>query len=285
MILLDGFYYLHCCGYALADLVTRTGKPTGMEFGFLKGIEALKRFFKDDLIVCWEGKNNFRYKIDPEYKVNRNKHAKLLKYDRVAEFKELLSMVVATAEMEGLEGDDVIASLAGRWDKTIIYSSDKDLLQLVSKDPKIVQVPTFQCRKDPRTVKWIAKKYFGLRPDQLLTFFAFTGDKVDNIPGAKRVQKAKIAAAIRNGYKPENLSDFELFSTYELFILEEHYNSGRFQKNIELITLRKESNIQVTERDWQPEKIGEWLEMMEFRTLKLCEQCGVKVTIREDEEF
>ena len=285
IILLDGFYYLHSCAYSLADLQTTKGQPTGMEFGFLKGIEALKRFFKDDLIICWEGKNNFRYKIDSEYKANRNKHAKALPFDRINNFKKFLTMVARSAEMEGLEGDDIIASLAGRWKKTIIYSSDKDLLQLVSNNPLIVQVPVFHCRKNPRTVKWVMNRYYGLRPDQLSTFFAFAGDKVDNIKGVSRVRRPIIGAAIRNGYSPDEIFDYELFTCHEIFALEKHYKSGQYDKNLKLVTLKKQLDIVVQEKNWQPDEVGKWLYDMEFRTLKLCHECGIEPVITDDEEF
>lgn len=135
MILLDAMMQLFRANYKLSDLVTMEGRPTGMEYGFLKSLEALRRFFKDEIIICWEGKNNFRYGIDPEYKANRREKRakdahKFLTPARVNGFKNLLSMVAETAFDDELEADDIIASLAEKYcqtEKVVIYSSDKDL--------------------------------------------------------------------------------------------------------------------------------------------------------------
>lgn len=294
MILLDAMMQLYRANYKLSDLVTRNGRPTGMEFGFLKSLEALTRYFKDEIIICWEGRNNFRYKIDKEYKANRrekrNKDAhKFLTLDRINSFKSLLSMVAENAVDDELEADDIMASLALKYaekEKVIIYSGDKDMFQVLQKKPfPIFQCRTFQHRERLWTPVRVEKELYGLKPNQLSMYYAFIGDPVDNIKGANRVRKPLIAAAILDGYGPENLSVFELFSSREIYELEEFYDTGQYAKNLKLVTLKIKDNIKVEERNWQPEKIAKWLDNMEFRTLKLCQKCGLEHTIREDEEF
>jgi len=293
MILLDGMMQLYRCNYKLSDLVTRRGKPTGMEYGFLKGLEAFRRFFNDEIIICWEGKNNFRYGIDSNYKANRrekrekNAH-KYMTQKRIEEFKEFLSMIAENAYNNELEADDVMASLAKKYAKTenvIIYSGDKDMFQILQDKPfPIHQCREYQYRKklwDPTRVE---KELHGLKPNQLSTYYAFIGDKVDNIKGCG-VRGPLIAAAIRNGYEPKDISNFELFSSKEIWKLEEFYNSGQFDINLMLVTLQIKEYIRVQKRNWQPEKIAKWLYDMEFRTLKLCQQCGLEQDIREDDEF
>lgn len=294
MILLDGMMQLYRANYKLSDLVTRKGQPTGMEFGFLKSLEALRRFFKDEIIICWEGKNNFRYKIDSEYKANRRvkrqKDAhKFLTRDRMDGFKKLLSMIAENAVDDELEADDIMASLAKKYAKTenvIIYSGDKDMFQVLQDGPfKIHQCRQFQHKEKLWTPTIVEKKYFGLTPKQLTTFFAFTGDKVDNIKGVGRVRGPLIAAAMHIGYKPNEIWNYELFSLREANLLEEYYNSENFDKSLKLITLKIKDDIKVVKRNWQPNEIGKWLNDMEIRTLKLCRECGLEATIRGDEEF
>lgn len=293
MILLDAMMQLYRANYKLSELVTRDGRPTGMEFGFLKSLEALTRYFKDEIIICWEGRNNFRYKIDPEYKANRrekrNKDAhKFLTPTRIDGFKKLLSMVAENAVDDELEADDIMASLALKYaekEKVIIYSGDKDMFQVLQKSPfPIFQCRSFQHRKKLWTPAKIEKELHGLKPNQLSVYYAFIGDAVDNIKGVS-ARKPLIAAAIRNGHKPENLSDFELFTTKEIFALEDHYESGQYATNLKLVTLKIKEDIAVQQRDWQPDEIAKWLDNMEFRTLKLCQKCGLEHSIREDEEF
>jgi len=294
MILLDGFMQLYRANYKLPDLVTRDGRLTGMEYGFLKSLEAIRKFFNDEIIICWEGRNNFRYKIDSEYKADRKvKRAKdahsFLTPERVNGFKKLISMVADTAFNDELEADDIIASLTEKYCKTepvIIYSGDNDLLQLVRGKPfRVIQVKNFAWRKQPWTISHVKEKYHGLMPNQLAIYYAFVGGH-DNIKGANRVRCNLIASAIINGYKPNEISNYELFSTKEVFALEEHYNSGKFDRNLKLVTLNTTKDIVVNKKNWQPDKIKEWLERMEIQSLNLCKECGgTEAVIREDEDF
>lgn len=294
MILLDGMMQLYRANYKLSDLTTRSGRPTGMEFGFLKSLEALRRFFKDEIIICWEGKNNFRYKIDSDYKANRREKRKkeahkFLTWPRINEFKKFLLMIAENAVDDELEADDVMASLALKYAKTedvIIYSGDKDMFQILQDKPfKIHQCREYQHRKYLWTPNRLEKEREGLTPNQIPMFMAILGDKVDNIIGAGRTRSTLVAQAILNGYQPNNIWNYELFSLREANSLEDHFKSGNYDKNLKLVTLKIKENIKVTERDWQPNEIGKWLDEVEIRTLKLCHECGLEATIRDDEEF
>jgi 5'-3' exonuclease len=294
MILLDAMMQLYRCNYKLSDLRTRKDIPTGMEYGFLKGLEAFRRFWNDEIIICWEGKNNFRYNIDPNYKANRREKRekeahKFLTYERIEEFKKLLSKVAENAYADELEADDVMASLAkqyGQKEKVIIYSGDKDLFQVLQNKPyPIHQCKEYQFRNKLWTPERIQKEFNGITPSQFPIYQAFVGDNVDNIKGVERVRRPLIAAAIRDGYSPECLSNFALFSSREIFALEEFYNSGQFDINLKLTTLKTNENISVVQRNWQEKEIAGWLKKMEFRTLKLCQQVNIEPTIEEYEEF
>jgi len=294
MILLDSMMQLYRCNYKLPDLMTREGRPTGMEFGFLKSIEAFRRYWKDEIILCWEGKNNFRYKIDSEYKANRREKRKkdahkFMTIERIEKFKEFLNMIAESAYDEELEADDLIASLVEKYsqiEKVIIYSSDKDFYQLLRNKPyPVIQIPQFQQRNKPRTVSWIEENFYGLKPEQLKIYFAIIGDAVDNIKGVGKVRKSLIAAALRESKELKDIPNYSLFSAKEIDRLEEFFASGKFKINLQLITLKIKNSIVVKQRNWQPKKIAEWLYNMEFRTLKLCQQCGLEGQIKESDEF
>lgn len=292
MILVDALMQLYKANYGLPDLCNRKGRPTNMEYGFLKSLEALRRFFKDDLILCWEGANNFRYQIDPEYKatrrLKRTKEAhKFLTGSRIKDFQKFLLMVANNAGDPELEGDDVIASLCEKYAKTekvIIYSNDKDLLQLVRGKPfPVHQVKEFAFRRNPWTAWRIAEKYHGLTPKQLAVYFSFIGDKTDDIPGAG-VHAEKIASAIKDGIHSDDFPEYELFSCKAILKLEEHLESGRFQKNLKLITLRVK-DVKVVEKNWDEKKIAWWLEEMDILSLKLCKEVKIVGKVRDTDEF
>ncbi len=352
MILVDAITLLYRTSWKLQELQTCDGRLTGMEYGFLVALESLRRFFKDELILCWEGRRNFRYQIDPEYKAtrrvkrgqdteeNKKKHLHL-NYDRINEFKEFLLMVAESASEPELEADDIIASLAERYSKTepvIIFSSDKDLHQLLrDTSPRVKcggdggctssacanacvgkwadqdadnhfavsQMKDFQHKDKLWTPSRVDEKYHGLTPQQFKVFQAWMGDTVDNIPGLWRVRQKFIAAAIQEGYVPRNMSEYPLFSGREANAIDAHVATGstgdwrdelssyqismqklsRYEKNLRLVTLVVKDNIEVVQRVWDKKKIGEWLYNMQFRSLKLCRECGVSPPIGADEEF
>lgn len=302
MILHDAFMTIHRAKYKLDFLQNESGQPTGLEYGFLKLCEALMREFDDtNMILCWEGKNNFRKVIYPEYKANRkvstNPLAKL-DYDRVNRFKDFLRYPFINAEAEGFEADDVIASLVDSYkgkEEIIIWSNDKDLLQLVQDGVTVWR--SFQ--ELHKSYKWdaeaIEKKYDGLFPCELPIFFAFAGDKIDNIPGVPRIRKPILASAIINArrlvdsnskpfiYKGNLIQDilnYELWSGAELQRIEQFLEAGNLQRNIELIVLRR-PEVVIQEATNNEEAIKEWLTKMEFKSLKMSEAVGML----DDEEF
>lgn len=294
MLLLDGMGQCWIANSKLTELVTRDGRHTGMEYGFLRSLEALRKYFKTEIVVCWEGRSNFRYKIDPEYKAHRRARRKVSKspkmdYDRVNELKKIVAMVAETAEHDELEADDVIANLAEKYcqtEKVIIYSRDKDLHQLIRRKPfPVMQVKMYQHRERPWNVGRIGLEYGGIKPEQFAQYLAIHGDTVDNIPGVKRVRKSIIQSALSEGYTMENMADFELFSTNEMFSLDEHYKSGRYATNLKLVTLRIRDDIVVKQRDWQQDKLRDWLDDKEFATLAICKECGLGVHVRDEDEF
>lgn len=276
MILVDAMTLLYRMSWKLQDLRTCEGRLTGMEFGFLGSLEALRRHFKDEIIICWEGRRNFRYKIDPEYKATRRmkrgedteenkRNHEHLNYDRIDEFKEFLLMVVESASSPELEADDIIASLAERYCKTepvIIYSSDKDLHQLLRNesprvkagsdcsncgagsttapcgdecswtDPNadnhfaVSQMKDFQHKDKLWTPLRVEDKYCGLSAKNFWVYQAWVGDTVDNIPGVPRVRKSLIVDAIQAGYGSHNMSDYALFTGREANAIDAHVAPG-----------------------------------------------------------
>lgn len=71
------------------------------------------------------GKNNFRLKIDPEYKANRINNQKPVYYQEIRDYmvKQFGAEIV-----DNMEADDICAML--QTEDTIIVSGDKDLLQV-----------------------------------------------------------------------------------------------------------------------------------------------------------
>ena len=185
LILIDGSAYIFRAYYGLPPMNRSDGTPINAVFGFTNMLVKLIEDYRDDqMIVIFDAaRENFRNKIFKDYKANRGETPE----DLAPQFQIIRECVDAFSipqiEIEGFEADDIIATYCKLADKqkieTIIVSSDKDLMQLVTK--KVTML-------DPMKNKTIGIdqviEKFGLPPEKVIQIQALTGDNVDNVPGA-----------------------------------------------------------------------------------------------------
>ncbi len=185
LILVDGSAYIFRAYYGLPPMNRSDGTPINAVFGFTNMlVKLIEDYSNDKMIVIFDAaRENFRNNIYPEYKANRGEAPD----DLIPQFPLIRECVksfnIPQLEIEGFEADDLIATYVklAEEDKieTIIVSSDKDLMQLVSNNVTML---------DPMKNKKIETKdveeKFGVCPDKVIFIQALTGDKVDNIPGA-----------------------------------------------------------------------------------------------------
>ena len=84
------------------------------------------RFFEPEMILFFSDSENFRKKIDPEYKGQRTRK-KPCGYKRA--LKELHNRY-KTVKMSGLEADDALGIYATTHEDCVVVSPDKDLRQI-----------------------------------------------------------------------------------------------------------------------------------------------------------
>ncbi|MCG5512783.1 5'-3' exonuclease H3TH domain-containing protein [Ectothiorhodospira shaposhnikovii] len=164
------------------------GRDVRSIFGFLKTLRMLAQAHSDYYpIVLWDGKDNWRFKVYPEYKGNRNKDSKMAQAkeawsEQKSDLQQALRLLgVAQCFPEQAEADDVAGLLvrkrAGR--KAILVTGDKDWVQLVSNDVRWY---------DPIRDRWCFPSNFAeftgyASARQFLDGKALTGDSSDNIKG------------------------------------------------------------------------------------------------------
>ena len=201
LILIDGSAYIFRAYYGLPPMSRADGTPINAVFGFTNMLVKLIEDYSDDkMIVIFDAaRENFRNKIYPEYKANRGEAPD----DLIPQFPLIRECVksfnIPQLEIEGYEADDLIATYVSLAEKdkieTIVVSSDKDLMQLVSKNVTML---------DPMKNKKIeiidVEEKFGVQPDKVIFIQALTGDKVDNIPGAPGIGP-KTASQLINEFK------------------------------------------------------------------------------------
>lgn len=211
------------------ELKTAAGMYTGMFFGFVRTIFSLKKRYRGyKFEVVWDRNPQHKKDIYPEYKAGR---VSLISdaFSQIPDIQEFLKNAgVDQYHMEGEEADDVIASLVERYSEesgtTIVYSNDKDLLQLVKNGRVIVYKPKVAASIEKFYDEEAVEEQFGVPIDKLTCFRSFDGDPSDNIPGVSRVPR-KIITKLVNKYgsveeiyknlKDQKLTDFQRSSFME----------------------------------------------------------------------
>lgn len=174
------------------------GNHIGGLTGYLKSIgHAIRLIEPTRVILVFDGhggSTNKRY-LYPEYKANRkiNKISNWDAFDTQEDESESITsqiirlvgylkcLPVDLLVIDKIEADDVIGYLARELpEKVVVYSSDKDYLQLVS-DRVTVFSPI---KKKFYTMKSV-KEEFGLPAKNFLTQKILLGDTSDNVPGVK----------------------------------------------------------------------------------------------------
>jgi len=208
-LLVDGTWNLKRNYYKRRELIGANRKLCGGTYGFLDSLKSvINKTLPDRVIVCWDGfhAGKLRYNIYKPYKANRQKNweneTKIISTDGIgneddAEKFQLLSqkidiqtyldeLFVRQIEEDYIEADDLIASyILGSTDQNeqiIIYSRDKDFLQLISNKVSIIT---------PDSVDMITIHNFkdkkGYPVDNALLFKCFEGDDSDEIEGVKGI--------------------------------------------------------------------------------------------------
>ena len=189
LILVDGSAFLFRSYFSTLsqNLSNDSGFPTGAMFGVINAIKHLQRKYSGaKIIMIFDAKgSNFRHEIYSEYKA----HRKPAEDNLVVQIEPLYKMVQAMGFhflcVDGVEADDVIATLATQADArnmpTIVASGDKDLFQLVSDNIKQLDM------KGKLYDGVLVKEKMGVEPHQISDLLALTGDTADNIPGVPSV--------------------------------------------------------------------------------------------------
>ena len=184
VFLVDGQSYIYRAFYAVRDLTNSQGFPTNAIFGFVNMLQRIHDEHAPShlgMVLDSPGKN-FRHDIYPEYKANRTTMPDELRV-QIPRIKEIVQAYnIPILELAGYEADDIIATLATRWEQAgvevVIVSGDKDFMQVVSE-----RVSMLDTMWDRRIGPAEVHAKFGVEPGRVVEVQALMGDSTDNIPG------------------------------------------------------------------------------------------------------
>ena len=278
LYLIDGSSFIFRAYHAIRPLNRPDGTPVNAVSGFCNMLFKLLRDLDDSerpshLAVIFDaGKKTFRNDIYPEYKAHRPPAPDDLK----PQFKIIHDAVEAfnlpSIQLAGYEADDIIATYAKQAEsngsKVTIVSTDKDLMQLVSDDVRMLDT----MKNRHIGIEEVTEK-FGLGPEKVIEIQALAGDSADNIPGVPGigVKTAALllsefgdldtllarAGEIKQNKRRENLIEF----------------ADQAKLSLELVTLALDvpdlpSIDDFALGDIDPDKVLPFLEEQNFRSLQ-----------------
>jgi DNA polymerase I len=288
LAIIDGKSVFYRGYYAMPNLTTKDGIPTGGVYGFCAmALELIKRLKPDYVAVAWDKpKTNIRKRLEiyPEYKAGR-KAAPPDFYAQIPILHEVLEAFNwPLYEFDDYEADDIMHTMAKKAEQanleTMLITSDMDALQSIDTHTHMYALKkglTNIERFDPESFE---QKY-GLRVDQFLDSKALKGDSSDNIPGVPGVGE-KGAAQL--------LQDYEtLDGVYENLALIKHSLAQKLEAGRDSAYMSKEIarlyddapvGLDLEEMDVNKldvNKLAAILKRLEFRSLLRNLPDGMKV--------
>ena len=252
LFLIDGAELAYRAYFAFIrnPLINSKGENTSAVFGFTNTLLKLLREEEPDYIaVVFDTKKpTFRHKMFEAYKATREKMPEEMsaQLPRIRQVVEALNIPIL--EVEGYEADDLIGTLAVRGSKLgyeiIIFSGDKDMLQLVGDGIKVMR-PGREGRETVLINREEVKQAIGVEPERIPDFLGLMGDSSDNVPGVPGVGPKTAAKLIGEfGGVEEMLKDLKKVSPERLREkIREHREKALLSKR--LVTISTDIPVEI----------------------------------------
>lgn len=222
LLLIDGnlllFKSFFATLYSPSKLITKEGMDTSATHTFILSLIKVVETYKPThcFIAFDAGKKTKRHDIYEGYKAGRAKVPIEIFEQKKIIVEILNSMKIMHMDMEGYEGDDLIASMAMKFsnnNQILVWSDDQDLLQLIDNNISVIV-------KDSKSKQFIVKdihnfkSLHGFEHYQIPDFKGISGDPSDNLPGIKGIGP-KGAIDLLNRYQTleniyENISELTI---------------------------------------------------------------------------
>ena len=295
LVLIDGHSILNRAFYGVPELSNSQGLHTNAVYGFLNIMfKILDEEAADYIAVAFDlSAPTFRHKAYAEYKGTRKSMPDELR-EQVPLIKDVLSsMNIPILTKEGYEADDIIGTIANRYQSDEVFvsviSGDRDLLQLSDKHIKI---------RIPKTSKGVTTVYdylpedvmneYGVTPKEFIDVKALMGDTSDNVPGVPSIGEKTATKIIQEYHSIENAIEHvdELKPPRASKALSEHVEDAKFSKM--LVTIVTDAPIEADISDMEVGNLYtkeslEWINKLEFKSfLKRYENVETEASIELD---
>jgi DNA polymerase-1 len=279
LVVIDGKSVFYRGYYAMPNLATKDGTPTGGVYGFaVMALEVIKRLKPDYVAVAWDKpKTNIRKRLElyPAYKAGR-KPAPADFYEQIPLLHELLDAFGwPLYELDDYEADDIMGTLAVQAREqhleTLLVTSDLDMLQLVNGNVKV-----YALKKGLSNIELYSpdsfKAKYGIDVHQFLDLKSLKGDSSDNIPGVPGIGEKTAVQLLQEYGTLENIYDnLGLIKDSVRRKLEAGKDLAYLSQKLAAIWTDAPLPLDLDAMDMstniQPEKVLQLLQKFEFRTL------------------
>jgi DNA polymerase-1 len=204
LVVVDGDAIAHRAYYALRNVVTRDGRPSGLLQGSVSMLlAAWDTLDPRALAVGFDSRvESPRHERWPTYQGQRDTFAE----DLVEQLDALPALVAAfgipAVTIAPWEADDVCASFVAAEEtaggSSLVITHDRDFFQLASARTTIVRPLTGLSETEFVDPAGVRDRY-GVEPRQVPDLIALRGDPSDNLPGARGIGQ-KTAAELLGRY-------------------------------------------------------------------------------------
>ena len=244
LFLADAFALAYRAFFSMknATLTAPDGTDTRTLYGFTSAIlKLLEDHSPEHIAVVFDsisGAPNFRDTLYADYKAQRPPMPPEIKSNLPLLKRLVRGLDIPVVEVEGVEADDVIGTLARRAESegvdAVIFSADKDFRQLLSDRVSMLRPPYMGETFDRETPDTFRAKYGGLEPVQFIDLLALIGDTSDNVPGVPGIGEKTAVKLIDEYGSVENLIEHaaELKGKRAREGMTEHADDARLSKRL-----------------------------------------------------
>ena len=197
LLIIDANSLIHRCFHALPPLTTPKGEPINAIYGLSSILLKILRDHNPDYVAAAfdRPEPTFRDEMYKEYKAHRPPTDDKLLPQLKGARQTFEKFGIPVVEKAGYEADDIIATLSEIYKrspelaegKIIIFSGDKDNLQLIDSDRVVVELLRTGVSKTITYNEALFLQDYGFSPKQFVDYKALVGDVSDNIPGIKGI--------------------------------------------------------------------------------------------------
>ena len=279
LFLLDAYALIFRGYYALIKnpRINSKGQDTSAIMGFVNSLfDVIKREKPDHLAVCFDkGGSKARTEMFEEYKANRDETPDVIRQSIPIIQDILKALHIPVIELEGLEADDIIGTLAKQAEKkdyqVFMVTPDKDFGQLVSENIFMYRPARMGNAIEIWGIEEVKKRFGVEKPEQVIDYLGMMGDASDNIPGLPGVGDKTAKKFIKQFGSMEGLyENIDQLKGKMKEKVQANEELGKLSKK--LATIFTDCDVEFDEQDFElsppdTEKLMALFQELEFRRL------------------